>query len=50
MKQYQISNGVVYNGDCRDVIKNLDQKIDLVSTSPPYNVGIEYDNHDENVF
>jgi site-specific DNA-methyltransferase (adenine-specific) len=40
----------IYNGDCLELFKELeDKKIDLVVTSPPYNVGIEYDVHVDNV-
>ena len=36
---------VIIQGDCMDVLKKLeDNSIHLVVTSPPYNVGIEYDN------
>jgi len=34
----------IYNGDCLELMKNIDDNsIDLIVTSPPYNVGIEYD-------
>jgi len=37
-------DGVLYNGDARDIIPMLDnESIDLVITSPPYNVGMAYD-------
>jgi len=40
--------GKVVNGDCIGVMSTMDDNtIDLVVTSPPYNVGIEYDNHDD---
>lgn len=36
-------------GDCIDVIKSIpDDLIDLIVTSPPYNVGINYDKWDDN--
>jgi len=36
----------IYNGDCIEVMKTLsDGCIDLVVTSPPYNCGIKYDTH-----
>ena len=31
----------IYHGDCRDILPGLD-RVDLVLTDPPYNVGIEY--------
>jgi len=39
-------NGNLYNGDCRDVIPKLGP-VNLVVTSPPYNVGIPYDTHND---
>ena len=37
-------------GDCLDMIKNIpDDSIDLIITSPPYNVGIEYNSNDDNL-
>jgi len=38
---YQDDAVVIYNGDCRDILPQLPQ-VDLVLTSPPYNVGMEY--------
>ena len=36
----------IYNLDCIEGLKThiLEESIDLCVTSPPYNVGIEYDN------
>lgn len=35
---------VVYSGDCLDVLKNIpDESLQLVITSPPYNIGKEYE-------
>ncbi len=35
-------------GDCLEVMKGMpDKSVDLIVTSPPYNVGIEYDNHND---
>jgi len=40
----------IYNGDCVELFKELgDNTIDLVVTSPPYNVGIAYDTHKDDV-
>ena len=39
-------NGNLYNGDCREVIPKLGP-VNLVITSPPYNVGIPYDGYDD---
>jgi DNA modification methylase len=37
----------IINGNCIEVMKTLPEGIvDLVVTSPPYGVGIEYDVHD----
>ena len=38
----------IINGDCIDVMSKLPENcIDLMVTSPPYNVGIEYDTHND---
>ena len=43
-----IETGKVLNGDCIEVMKTLPEGcVDLVVTSPPYNVGIDYDSHDD---
>ena len=35
-------------GDCLEVMKEMpDKSVDLIVTSPPYNVGIAYDNHND---
>ena len=42
--------GILYNEDCRNTMsKMIDNFIDCVITSPPYNVGIEYDEYDDNI-
>ena len=39
----------IYNMDCVEGLKQLDDNsIDLIVTSPPYNIGIEYDSWDDN--
>ena len=41
MKPYYSHKGIViYHGDCRDIVPQLDQKIDCIITDPPY--GINY--------
>lgn len=43
-------SGKIINGDCVEVMKNLPEgSIDLIVTSPPYGVGIDYDEHDDDV-
>jgi site-specific DNA-methyltransferase (adenine-specific) len=38
----------IINGDCVKVMANLPEScVDLIVTSPPYNVGIDYDTHDD---
>lgn len=38
----------IYNEDCRDGMKKLDENsVDLIITSPPYNIGIDYDSWDD---
>lgn len=40
--------GKIINGDCVEVMEQIpDSSIDLMVTSPPYNVGIKYDTHDD---
>jgi site-specific DNA-methyltransferase (adenine-specific) len=42
--------GTIINGDCVEVMKTLpDGEIDLVVSSPPYNVGIKYDTHVDDI-
>jgi len=41
-----IETGKIINGDCIEVMKTLPEgEIDLLVSSPPYNVGINYDSH-----
>jgi len=43
---YKEENMFIYNGDCIEVMKQLpSNSIDLCVTSPPYNLGIKYDNY-----
>lgn len=40
----------IFCGDCLDLLPQVESdSIDLIVTSPPYNCGIEYDNHDDNM-
>lgn len=40
----------VIHGDCLEVMKGIpDKSIDLILTDPPYNVGIKYENYDDNL-
>ena len=40
----------IYNGDCIEVMKTFpESSIDLIVTSPPYGVGIDYDTHNDDV-
>jgi len=42
--------GKVINGDCIDVMGTMEEgSVDLIVTSPPYGVGIDYDTHDDDV-
>jgi len=42
-------NGI-YQGDCRELSKAIpDESVDIVFTSPPYNVGLDYDSYDDNL-
>lgn len=42
--------GKVINGDCLDVMGEMNEgSVDLIVTSPPYGVGIDYDTHEDDV-
>ena len=42
--------GKIVNGDCREVMKTMEEGcVDLIVTSPPYGVGIDYDVHDDDM-
>jgi site-specific DNA-methyltransferase (adenine-specific) len=44
-----IETGKIINGDCvEEMGKMPESSVDLLVTSPPYNVGIDYDTHDDN--
>jgi len=51
MKPYYQDKWVtIYHADCRDILPSLpDNSMDLVVTSPPYNVGIKYLSYDDNL-
>ena len=41
---YEADDVLLYQGDCQEILKNLDgESLDLVVTSPPYNIGKEYE-------
>jgi site-specific DNA-methyltransferase (adenine-specific) len=43
-----LETGKIFNGNCVDEMSKMSENsIDLVVTSPPYNVGIDYDAHDD---
>jgi site-specific DNA-methyltransferase (adenine-specific) len=45
-----IETNKIINGDCIEVMSDMDEScIDLIVTSPPYGVGINYDVHDDDV-
>lgn len=39
---YQDSHVTIYNKDCRDMSEVADGSVQIVNTSPPYNVGMDY--------
>jgi len=44
-RYYETDNGILYCGDCLEIMKTFREgSIDLILTSPPYNVGIDYKN------
>jgi hypothetical protein len=44
---YQDDAVTIYHGDLRDGIPGAPGSVSCMVTSPPYNVGIEYDEHDD---
>jgi site-specific DNA-methyltransferase (adenine-specific) len=45
----KVTNTII-NGDCIEVMKTLPEgSVDLIVTSPPYGVGIDYDVHDDDM-
>ena len=45
-----IETGKILNGDCVEIMKTLPEgTVDLIVTSPPYGVGIDYDVHEDDV-
>jgi site-specific DNA-methyltransferase (adenine-specific) len=50
MRNLEDITGTIINGDCIEVMKTISESsVDLVVTSCPYGVGIEYDVHDDDV-
>jgi site-specific DNA-methyltransferase (adenine-specific) len=46
----ELYNNIFYYGDVLEVLKEIESNIiDLVFTSPPYNVGIKYENWNDNL-
>ena len=46
-RYYETKNGILYHGDCLDIMKDFpDESVDLILTDPPYNgiVSAEWDN------
>jgi site-specific DNA-methyltransferase (adenine-specific) len=42
-RYFETENGILYKGDCLEIMKKFPKEsVDLVVTSPPYNVGIDY--------
>jgi len=45
-----INKGILYNGDCLDILPQLkEDSVDLIVTSPPYNVKIDYNQYEDNL-
>jgi len=50
LNKNMIETGKILQGDCIKVMKTLPlTSVDLVVTSPPYNVGIDYDTHHDSM-
>ena len=48
MEEKQNIINTIINGDCIEEMNKLPESyVDLIVTSPPYNVGIDYDTHDD---
>jgi len=45
---YEEENIIIYNNDCLEVMKELEQ-VNIVLTSPPYNVGVDYIDYKDNL-
>ncbi len=44
-RYFETEKGILYCADCLEVLRQIpDNIIDCVITSPPYNIGVEYDN------
>lgn len=44
MVYHETEHGVLYQGDCLDILPTLGVKADLVLTDPPYGLGIKLHN------
>jgi len=42
---YQDKWVTIYHGDCREILPQLDVKVDLVLTDPPYGIGYKPQKH-----
>lgn len=50
MKEIEEYVGKVHRGDSLEIMSNMPEKsVDLIVTSPPYGVGIDYDNWDDDM-
>jgi len=48
MNPYYEREGItIYHGDCRDIMRNLDCRVDFVLTDPPYNIGKKYKGYND---
>lgn len=45
---YQDDYATIYHGDCREILPTL-PKVDLIFTSPPYNVGLKYISYNDDM-
>jgi len=43
---YQTDLGVLYHGDCLEIMPHL-EPVDLVLTDPPYGIGFKYESHND---
>jgi len=47
-ERVEIGNAVLYYGDCMEILPTL-EKVDAVITDPPFNVGMDYGTHNDNM-
>jgi len=44
-----MKNQIIINGDCREVLKNIDMTNSIIVTDPPFNIGYHYGQYRDNM-